>query len=261
MDLSQAKHELERYLKRIIATIDVTEEEKAELQEEWWQHLTELLAEHMRKGSTEADALQQTIAQFGEQTMLQREVNRSFPSARKAKILNEILIWIVITIASFVGPMVLLNATIKLSFAMVPIILLPICFVMYWLLTKIYDVTWLKIVLFISFYSYVLFFMWQAGFQIVPFIKSWGLFSFIGLHVAWFITIGGHARSTGRFLKAIVDASYYYWTMVVIAVQLGSLTDSDQMTVFIINIFMLYVVLTSIMNRSRTKKSIPIITK
>jgi glycopeptide antibiotics resistance protein len=68
------------YLKKIIANIDVSEEEKHELYTEFLDHLTQLKAEYIAKGFSESESIQMAINAFGDTEKVGKSLEKAiFP--------------------------------------------------------------------------------------------------------------------------------------------------------------------------------------
>lgn len=82
-------NDFKRYIKSIIKTIDCNPEEKAELYEEFLDHLVELKKEYELQGFTPEEAVKAAISDFGDSGMVGKELNKSI--SQKKNIINQVL--------------------------------------------------------------------------------------------------------------------------------------------------------------------------
>lgn len=115
---------LEKYIDRIIAPLAITHDEKAEMREEWLQHLEESMAALKATGYSEAEAAKLAMERFGSAEHLQADVRRSFWTAGQVYWFKEAIIWALCLLASALGPGLLIGAKYELIFTVAPLCLL-----------------------------------------------------------------------------------------------------------------------------------------
>jgi len=87
------------YINSIIKGLRITEEKKAEMAEEFLDHLQMLKMEYLAKGMSESDATKQAMITFGEEKRLKRELSKSLSSYKS---LHNIIGGVIILLIAFI---------------------------------------------------------------------------------------------------------------------------------------------------------------
>jgi hypothetical protein len=260
MELSerQSIKEFDQYLERLLSNIQLDKEEKEELGEEWKQHLYDHYHSLRKKGIDEVTAIQTSIEHFGEIEMLQQEVNNTYPNAITSHVQREVLIGVIILIASIIGPSILIEAHFRAYFIIAPIQALILAYIIYRFVIKKQTYWVLSLVGFAASYIFFIQMLPQIyGSRLTLdfyashlFSLEWdrltgsnGLFEFVTIHMLWYviITIQFFSRDTYTYIwKKICHASFQYWTMLLIAVFFARFQSSAEWGVLFLNVFLLY---------------------
>lgn len=257
----QSVKEFEAYLARVAERLSLDKTEIDELKEEWRQHLIDRMNHYIAKGVTEQEAIEMAIEQFGEADLLGSEVNRSCVSARKSFFVKEGLVWLICLVAASIGPGLLIGAHYQLYFITLPLLCLVLCSAMYHTAIRRVPFPLLSFIGFVVFYG--MFVITVASVNpidellrlMVPqrlqdIAGSSGLFTLPGLHLLWVAAIAGLLASGFR-LRSVVQASFEYWFLVMIALALANsewLTSSSEGKTILMNIFLLYAFLQQVVH-------------
>lgn len=255
--------QFERYLQEITSRLEIDEQEKKELKEEWRQHLYDSLDSLMKKGMDKDEAINAAIQQFGEVEPLKEEVNRTYPSARKLHYQKELFIWLTCMLAAMIGPYLLIRAHFNIGFILTPMIFLAVSYALYHYVVKriSFPVVALLLVPVIYWFFINTFFSYSdpnhpdyqftfERYAQVIFSLDWneltgseGIFTFPALHMLWYAVIlwkmAAHKRDQSLW-KTISIASFQYWAMAFIGVLFARGASSAEAGVIEMNILLLY---------------------
>ncbi len=239
----------EPYLRQLSEQLALEREEREELIEEWRQHLLDAMRDGMERGLTPDEAAGQAMRQFGEIGRLQKEVNESYPSARKMLFLKELIVWAVCLSACLVGPGLLIGAHFRVDFITFPLTVLLFC-------SAIYHCAVRRIIfpkargfaLFLLYGSFVLFIAGEFSFAYFAenlfsfrLAGSEGIYTIASLHGLWLVVcifaMAGKRRKPG---SELVRSSFEYWFMAMTGLLLSFLAPSAERSVLIMNVFLLY---------------------
>jgi len=252
MLLSSIK-EFNTYLNNITGSLNLEQEEERELQEEWYQHLIDLMDNFIYKGFTENEAIVLAIKQFGEVQVLKSEINKNFLNPRKLQVIKELVVWFICLIAASVGPSLLINAHYSISFSIGPIVLLGICYTIYHFILKGLKSFFIRAIALPFLYgSFIYFIVSVHSFSyfidelLSPHLGGDGLFTISMIHLFWIIIISKNLFTTFPWKQRVLNItqwSFEYWSMVMIAIFIiitELLTNSGEGKTIIGNIFLLY---------------------
>ncbi|MNI01161.1 hypothetical protein D3C73_539930 [compost metagenome] len=242
--------QIEHYVNHLVSKLHVTKEDQAEIKEEWRQHLIDSVHHLMSSGCNMEDAIPKAVQQFGEAESLCVEMNRSLPSALVMNLVKEILIWSILIAACCLAPILLLNANFEPIFIVVPLLVLPLCYLCsHHVLNRIHS---FPIHLLASLILYILFIIvfipsftnqsWSS-IQITHWVGLEGIFTLLSLQLIWLITLLPNLNSHQSYGRSIAVSSFKYWSMAGIGFVLSLWVNSAEIAVLIRNIFVLYVAL------------------
>lgn len=253
--------EFELYLIRLTETLEVDNDEKVELIQEWNQHLNDLFNNYTQKGFPENEAIDLSLKQFGDINFLGEEFKKGFPNPRKMKILKEFYIWLLCLVGSSIGPLLFINAHYSLTFVIIPFIIILICSMFYHLIINRLNASLIWILGIITLYGSFLFITIQMnsiGYLVSQVttisFEGNGLFTISSIHILWIlfilISITSNSSKVSSFTN-ILKSTFQFWAMILFAlilVKTEILTSSSEAKVFILNIFLLYGFLQQVIN-------------
>lgn len=246
------------YIKKLVQDLQLDDEEKRELEEEWTQHLYDHYSSLKKQGQEKTEAVQTVLEQFGDIQMIQTEVNQSYPSAIKYHFQKESVIAILCIIASMIGPVILIGAHFQPYFIFVPLIALTFAYVIHRFIAKRQTDWKLSLIGLIVIYIFFLQLfkrMYNTSLSLEVygghlFTLDWnrltgssGLFEFVTIHMMWYVIIAFQFITNENYIpvwKRILNSSYQYWTMLLIGVFLARFQSSAEWSVLFMNIFLLY---------------------
>ena len=251
--------EFDEYLQKLLLDINLDKEEKRELEEEWKQHFYDHLAALEKQNINKEEAIRTVLEQFGDIGTLQKEVNETYPGSIKRHIQKEIFIAIICMVASVIGPMILIGAHFRSYLIMAPIQALILAYVIYRFVVN-RQVHWLISI--IGFFSIYLFFIIGIFPMLIGipisldvytnhlFSLQWdrltglnGLFEIVTIHMMWYVVISFQILSNKNYIptwKKIMNASFHYWAMLLIAILFALFQSSAEWGVLYLNVFLLY---------------------
>lgn len=254
----QPIEKFEQYLSALLAGLNLTSAEKAELKEEWRQHLYDHYAMLLVGGMGREQAVRTVLEQFGGIEMLQHEVNRAYPSPFKQHVLKELLIALLSLAACLIGPKLLIGAVFQPYFILAPAVFLVMAYALYHLVIK-HQTNWiLSLIGVAAVYGYFLQLLlpesgavFTSGWYIKQlFTLEWGrlagasgLFNFVTLHMFWYALIAVRLLTDNHYIpvwKRIANASFHYWAMLLAAVLLARWQPSSELSVLLLNVFLIY---------------------
>lgn len=246
------------YIKKLVKGLDLEEEEKKELEEEWEQHLYDHLDALLKEGLEKEDAVRVVISEFGEIEMLQEEVNNTYPSSVTQHVQKEAVIITLILFASIIGPGMLIGARFQVYFITAPLQGLLLGYFLYRFIVRRLTHPVLSLVTFSAIYLYFLQLLSQMigstiTFDLLSehiFSLEWerltgpdGLFQFPTIHMMWYAVIVSKILSRNNHVslwKRVVTGSAQYWSMLLFGVLLSRMQSSAEMGVLFLNVFLLY---------------------
>lgn len=245
------------YISRLTSGLELEEEEKSELEEEWKLHLYDHFTSLIKNGMNQEKAVRTAIEQFGDISMIQNEVNQTYPNAIKRHVQKEILIAIVCMIASMIGPMILIGAHFNANFIILPLQALLVAYLIHrFIISRQTDwrLSIIGIAVIYLFFLRLPYFM-GTSFSIELYIDqlfsldwdrltgSSGLFEFVTIHMLWYVVVAFKLFSNENYIpvwKRVINASFQYWAMAMIAVFLARFQSSGEGAVLYLNVFLLY---------------------
>ncbi len=241
------------YLDQITSSLNLEQEEERELQEEWYQHLVDLMNDFIHKGVPKDESIQLAIQQFGEVPLLKSEINRNFLNPRRLHFMKELIIWFICLVATSIGPSLLIDAHYSIFFSIGTIVLLGICYVIYYFVLKGIKASYIKALgLLLLYASFIYLVVHENSFmyfisELFSFnLSGDGLFTISIIHLLWMIIIGKHLLTRSfdkQQLLNIIQSSFKYWSMIIIGLFIivtELLTNSGEGKVIIGNVFLLY---------------------
>lgn len=250
--------EFEDYLKGLLHDLQLEEDEKKELEEEWKQHLYDHYHSLRRKDYEKDESVRIAIEQFGDIEMLQKEVNDTYPSSTKKHVQKEIVIAVICLIASLIGPAILIGAHFRPYLILAPLQALVMAYVFHRFIIKKQTYWLFSVIGFAAIYLFFLQFLPQIEGTALTFelylnylfSLEWnrltglnGLFEYVTIHMLWYVIILVQLLSTNNFVpvwKRICNASFQYWAMLLIAIFLARFQSSAEWSVLLLNVFLLY---------------------
>lgn len=201
------------------------------------------------------------------------KVNESYTISLKARLLKELLIWVICLIAASIGPGLLINAHYQVYFIIWPLILLVLCSGIYHVILRKISFPALWFVGVLLFYGTFVYFVCQR-FSPEYYVQNmisvkWdeltgsdGLFRVPTLHLLWLVIIVfalTFRKNKKRLWLLVVQSSFEYWAMIMAGLFLvvtETLTNSGEGKVILLNIFLLYGFLQQAIELDLSKKSL-----
>lgn len=256
------KHErikpFDDYINRLVHNLELDDNEKSELEEEWKQHLYDHFAALRKQYIEREKAIQIVIEQFGDIQMLQTEVNDTYPNSIKNHVQKEVIIAILCVIASLIGPFILIGAHYQAYFILASLQSLIFAYVIHRFIIKRQNDWKLSLIGFIVIYIVFLQLLPQIygtslSFQLYfsqLFSLDWnrltgfnGLFEFVTIQMMWYVIVAFQFMTIDNYIpvwKRILNASFQFWAMVLIGLFLARYQSSAESSVILLNVFLLY---------------------
>lgn len=261
MELSERETvivEIEEYIKKLLAEIHLDAVEKREVEEEWKQHLYDHYYSLRKRDIEKNEAIETVLSQFGDISMLQEEINQTYPSSLKKHLQKEITIAMICLIASVVGPIILIKASFSAYYIVASLTALLIGYVSYRFIIKKQTFWLFSIIGLVPIYIVFIQLMKQMSglpltFEIYLnqiFSLKWneltgsnGLFEFTTLHMMWYLVVALQIISSRNYIpvwQKICNASFHYWALLLLGLFFARFQSSSELAVIYLNVFLLY---------------------